>query len=150
MHFVHIDYSYEGASTILHQSVSSEEAEQLSKTRWAAINVWRPLNHAVTREPLSVCDAESVAEEDLCGVCSTSQGRSFETWVLKYSPNHKWYYMSQQTPDDVLIIKIYDSKKDGRARRTPHSAFYAPNEYGPARNSIETRCLVFWEDQDAE
>ena len=41
---------------------------------------------------------------------------------MKYNPNHRWYYLSNQTPDEVTLIKCYDSEVD-RARLTPHSAF---------------------------
>ena len=52
------------------------------------------------------------------------------------------------TPGEVLLIKCYDSKMDGRARRTPHSSFEDPaaREGAPARCSIEVRALVFHED----
>lgn len=71
-----------------------------------------------------------------------------ETWGVAANPSHRWYFASQMTPDEVLLIKCYDSKEDGRARRTPHSAFKTDLDEGPARESIEVRCLVFWEDQE--
>ncbi len=51
-----------------------------------------------------------------------------------------------------MIIKCFDSIKDGRtARRVPHSAFVDPtNTNDLKRESIEIRCLVFWEDQPTE
>jgi len=54
------------------------------------------------------------------------------------------------TPDDALLLKIYDSKKDGRARSAPHTSFKSEEDYGEPRHSIEIRCFVFWEDQTAE
>lgn len=63
---------------------------------------------------------------------------------------HSWWYASRMTPDEALLFKIYDSKLDGRARRVPHTAFAAGDDSGPPRQSIEVRCLVFWEDQDRE
>lgn len=63
---------------------------------------------------------------------------------MKYNPKHKWYYLSNQTPDEVTLIKCYDSEVD-RSRLTPHSAFLdatSPAE-APHRESIEIRCLVF-------
>lgn len=61
--------------------------------------------------------------------------------------SHKWYYVSKVTPNEALLIKQFDSKKNGVARRTPHSAFSATEDYGPTRQSVEVRCLIFWEDQ---
>ena len=48
------------------------------------------------------------------------------------------------TPDEVLLIKGWDSLTDGRARFTPHSAFDLPDTPtdAPARESIEVRTLV--------
>lgn len=66
------------------------------------------------------------------------------TFSVKYNPQHRWYYLSNQTPDEVTLIKCYDSETD-RARLTPHSAFLdasSPKE-APHRESIEIRCLVF-------
>lgn len=72
--FVHVDHSYVGAPTVLHDNMTPEDAETLSKTRWGIINIWRPVNHAVTRDPLAICDAQSVAEKDLVGVWADIQG----------------------------------------------------------------------------
>lgn len=51
----------------------------------------------------------------------------------------------------MLLIKCFDSKLDGRARRVPHTAFVNEETQGErARESIEVRALVFYEDQVAE
>jgi hypothetical protein len=41
--FAHIDHSYFGATQILEDNLKDEERRnQLTKTRWAIMNVWRP------------------------------------------------------------------------------------------------------------
>jgi hypothetical protein len=48
--------------------------------------------------------------------------------------------------NEVLLIKGFDSLKEGRARFTAHAAFEdstAPAS-APARESIEARALVFY------
>jgi hypothetical protein len=47
--------------------------------------------------------------------------------------------------DEVLLLKCYDSKTDGRARFAPHTAFADPTTPpdAPLRESIELRALVF-------
>ena len=46
-----------------------------------------------------------------------------------------------------MLIKCFDSKVDGRARRVPHSAFVDPStEHESPRESIEVRALVFHPD----
>ena len=39
---------------------------------------------------------------------------------LLYNDRQKWYYQSRQTPDDVLMIKIYDSSQDVKAISIPY------------------------------
>ena len=155
------DQTYDTANMVLHAVLDPEESGRLAKTRWGIINVWRPLK-PVRREPLALCDARSVLESDLRAVTQIYPGRdpnshgkeakagSVQVWNVAASPNHKWYYASNMSPDEVMLIKCFDSKLDGRARRCPHTAFKSPFDEGPARESVEVRCLVFWEDQDVE
>lgn len=83
---------------------------------------------------------------------TVSKGAGFEIWNLAANPEHKWYYASEMGLEECLLIKCFDSKQDGRARRSPHSAFQVEcqDERAPMRQSIEVRCLVFWEDQETE
>ena len=70
-----------------------------------------------------------------------------ETYTVLPNEGHKWYYLREQTPGEVMLIKCFDSKTDGRARRVPHSAFVDDgfvDEEG--RESIEVRALVFHPD----
>lgn len=79
------------------------------------------------------------------GTSADSINSTLATFSVKYNPDHKWYYLSNQTPDEVTLIKCYDSKVD-RARLTPHSAFpdaVWSTEKDPQRESIEVRALVF-------
>jgi hypothetical protein len=157
--FVHVDQSYRGAQQCLEYELA-DEVEKLSKTRWGIINVWRPIA-PIRREPLAVCDASTVDEADLIpseivlpkktensSFAGVVKGASFESWRCYANPQHRWYYKSNMTPEEVVFIKCFDSKKD-RARRSPHTAFVDPKtEHDPRpRESIEVRCLVFWEDQ---
>ncbi len=81
-----------------------------------------------------------------------SAGESFETFYAKANPEHRWFYASGMTPEEVLLIKCFDSKTDGGvARRVPHSAFTDPRTRDEmTRESIEVRCLVFYEDEPNE
>ncbi|KAK4504430.1 hypothetical protein PRZ48_005346 [Zasmidium cellare] len=159
----HVDQSYQGAVALLNDKLASE-AEKASRTRWAIVNVWIPLHFPVPREPLAVCDARSVDEQDLVEQAlvfrgafksafkGVSQGSGCGMWKVRYNSKHQWYYKSHLGTQEAILLKIFDSKLDGRARRCPHSAFKLPNqdEKAPARESVETRCLVFWDDQSAE
>ena len=86
-------------------------------------------------------------DEDLLPVQLIYPDRVGETFTVRPNSRHRWNYLREQTPGEVLLIKCFDSKLDGRARRAPHSAFAdkgAENE--SARESIEVRALVFHPD----
>jgi len=73
--------------------------------------------------------------------------REGETYAVRPGPTHRWHYLHNQTPGEVVFIKCFDSKTDGRARRVPHSAFVDEEyENEKARESIEVRALVFHPD----
>ncbi|KAM0265584.1 hypothetical protein ACHAQJ_000016 [Trichoderma viride] len=143
---VHIDQSYAAALSRVPFHLP-EEADELVKGRVQLINVWRPIRQ-VQRDPLAVAEAHSVAEEDLVPVALIYPNRKGETLSVRYNERQRWFYKSGLAPEEVLLIKCFDSKTDGRARRVPHTAFVdssaAPNT--PARESIEVRALVFHPD----
>ncbi|GIZ38726.1 hypothetical protein CKM354_000213100 [Cercospora kikuchii] len=157
---VHIDQSYRGADLML-PHLKFEGAEyfrsKAQNRRWAVINLWKPLK-TITRQPLAICDATSVPESDLrpypmmvrADDALDTQEREFELWHVMANPEHKWYWPSEMKPDEALLIKCFDSKLEGVARRAPHSAFNLPDDQGPPRESIEIRCAVLWEDQPKE
>jgi hypothetical protein len=146
---VHIDQSYEASKSRIPHHLP-DEAEHLSKHRFQIINLWRPIK-TIYKDPLTVADAHSVPDSDLQGVDLIYPDRKGETYTVRPNKEHKWYYLHGQTPEEPLLIKCFDSKLDGRARRVPHTAFVNPDYVDHySRESIEVRCLVFYEDQDAE
>ena len=78
-----------------------------------------------------------------------------ETYVVAPNEKHDFYYYKDMTPDEVMFIKCYDAHSEGRpsgckgiAALTPHTAFEDPStpHGAPGRQSIEVRCLVFYEN----
>lgn len=67
--------------------------------------------------------------------------------MVKPNPSHVWHFKYAQRPDEPIFFKNYDSANDGRARRSPHSAFSNPaHDDEPIRESVEVRTLVFYDD----
>ncbi|OBZ68697.1 Uncharacterized protein in dcmA 3'region [Grifola frondosa] len=141
---VHIDQTFNASVERVRYHLG-EDAERLLKSRVRLINVWRPIGHPVAHKPLAVSDWRYLDQEkDLVPVRLIYPHRVGGIFSVRYNPNHQWYYLSNQTPDEVTLIKCYDSEVD-RARLTPHSAFLdatSPAE-APHRESIEVRALVF-------
>ena len=52
---------------------------------------------------------------------------------------------SHMQPEEIMLLKCFDSAGDGRARYTAHSAFHhpAPAAGAPTRRSIEVRTLAW-------
>ena len=147
---VHIDQSYETAKNYVRQLLP-DEADGLSKKRFQIINAWRPIK-TVYRDPFGVADANSVPESDLVEAARVYPDRIDATWTIRPNPNHRWYFKYAQKPDEVLMFKCFDSVSltDGRAKRSPHSAFEDPaHDNLPPRESVEVRTLVFY-DEDTE
>jgi hypothetical protein len=140
---VHVDQSYKASSARVQHHLP-DEAAKLLRGRHQIINVWRPIR-TILKDPLTVADARSVSDDDLVTLKLIYPDREGETYGVRPSKEHKWYYLHKQTPEEVLLIKCFDSKLDGRARRSPHSAFVDPKYEGhEARESIEIRALVFY------
>ncbi|RYP71917.1 hypothetical protein DL771_004520 [Monosporascus sp. 5C6A] len=144
---VHIDQTYSASLSRVPHHLPAEEAAELLKGRVQIINVWRPIKK-VLRDPLAVADAHSVSEDDLVPVGLIYPNRRGETFAVKYNPSHRWFYKYGLSPNEVLLIKCFDTKTDGRARRVPHTAFIDPSAGPevPTRESIEVRALVFHPD----
>jgi hypothetical protein len=85
-----------------------------------------------------------------------------ETVFLKPLPNHAWHYLSNQTQNEVTLIKIFDSDESSKAKceylpitdvsrrllihlGCPHASFtHSLIGIGAQpRESIEVRALIF-------
>ncbi|KAI0795345.1 hypothetical protein BC629DRAFT_319524 [Irpex lacteus] len=140
---VHVSQTYEASVQRVYRHLG-EDAERLLKGRVRIINVWRPIGHPVAHKPLALSDWRHLDPKDLVVSRIIYPDREGSVYQVKYNPNHRWYYLSDQKPDEVTLIKCYDSDVT-KARLTPHSAFIdstSPPE-APHRESIEIRALVF-------
>jgi hypothetical protein len=141
----HNDYTeWSGPQRV--RELMGEEAEALLARRFAIIQVWRAIDQPIRANPLAVADARSVAPEDLLVAERRYPHRVGQTYRLKYSPRHRWFYFPQMRRDEAIVFKVYDSEKDGRARFTPHTSFDDPATApgAPPRQSIEARALAFF------
>ncbi|KAF8996125.1 hypothetical protein BDQ17DRAFT_1429903 [Cyathus striatus] len=145
---VHIDQTKKASIARVHRHVP-EEAESLLKKRFQIINLWRPIKHAAYDHPLALCDYHSVdTEKDVVHVTLNYPDFKGEIMFVEYNPNHRWKYLRGMTPEELVLIKCFDSNEDGKtAIYTPHTAFIDPTtpEGSPGRRSIEIRALVFYD-----
>jgi len=142
---VHNDHTINSAPRRVRDHVEAD-AEELLKHRFGIVNVWRPIRGPVLDSPLALCDARSFTDDDLIASDLVYPHVRGETSSVEFRPGHRWYYFSEQQPDEVILIRVHDSANDGRARLSFHTSFENPlaPKGAPPRESIEARALVFF------
>lgn len=166
---VHNDYTLESAperirqlssprgqgGSYLHREplVPAADVDRLLSRRFAFINVWRNISeeHPIVSHPLAVCDGSSIREGHFVRSALIYRDRVGYTYGVKHRPEHRWLYFSGMRKDEALLLKVMDSKPDV-VRWTAHTAFRDPRtpKGAPPRESIEVRCIAFFEDGDVE
>jgi hypothetical protein len=146
--FIHIDASSRTSKGFAEQNRPKDIERPIR--RYAHYNVWRVLTPAPQDIPLSVCDARTLRPEDLVESDSifdvTDRPEwSFESWLVRFSPRHRWCYFSNMTCEEALVFKTSDSDPAEPAN-VPHTAFNDPScpPGVPTRASIEMRACAYW------
>jgi hypothetical protein len=143
---VHNDYTeWSGPQRV--RDLFPAEADELLKSRFAIIQVWRAINAPIERDPLAIADAASLAQKDFIPAERRHPDRVGEIYQFAYNPAHRWTYFPRMRRDEALVFKVYDSARDGRARWGAHASFDDPTIRAGAgpRESIEIRAFAFFE-----
>jgi hypothetical protein len=142
---IHGDYTERSGPQRV-RDLMGDEAEALLRHRFALINIWRPIKGPLLDAPLALCHAATLADGDLVPEDLIYRDRTGEIYALYYNEAHRWFYAPMMIRDEVLLLKCYDSLRDGRARFMPHTSFEDPTAPAekPPRESIELRTLVFF------
>lgn len=152
----HNDYTLSSGPRRIREILADNDAGHLEGRRAALINVWRPIVGPVQDHPLAVCHARTTKLEDFI----PTEIQHFlehdlekphltgEVYSFRHSPEHRWYYVSDMQPDEVMLLKCFDTATDGRACFTGHTGFRNPDcppDFTP-RESIEARTVVVFPD----
>ena len=147
---VHSDYTRTSGPALAQGLLSPQEARERRGKRFAIYSLWRAFSPPPQDVPLALCDAQSVAPEDvvLSDVVIGPPGRQivFEGANFRHSPRHRWYYFRDLRRHELVMIKLYDSDET-RAWRVPHTAFLDPSAPpgAPPRVSLEIRGVAFFD-----
>jgi hypothetical protein len=141
---VHNDYTERSAPQRIRE-LMGDEAADLLRRRYEFINVWRPIRGPLRDAPLAMCDARTVSPGDLVPSDLIYRDRTGEILLVQHNPKQRWYYVPAMRADEVLLLKCYDSARDGRAVLSPHGAFEDPTTPPDVlpRESIELRTIAF-------
>lgn len=144
---VHSDTSDAAALAFAEQSNPHRDR---TAVRIAQHNVWRSFSGAPQDMPLALCDYRSVPRSDIVPAEAAFDRDgvvewAFEAMLFRYNPDHRWYYYSDMTPDEVLVFKRHDTDA-AVPQYVPHSAFEMPGvDDGTApRASVELRTIAYW------
>lgn len=138
---VHNDYSRQGAEQRLIDLLGKELASTYRAGHYGFVNIWRPVKHIIKSAPLGFIHPSSMSSQDWMTIELIYPDRTGQILGVAVNDDHKWFYLSQMTPDEVAIFNIYDNK--GRPHLA-HSALDMDDNVDPLwpRKSIESRTLV--------
>ncbi|RWA08683.1 hypothetical protein EKO27_g6418 [Xylaria grammica] len=148
----HTYRSGKGALRRLRQNLDSQDHyENAVRNRIQMINVWRPLNGPVVDWPLAQMDYATLDAENVhpCDLWRGQYEERGQTVTIEHNANQKWWYLEGHRPDEVTLLKIWDSwGHHGIADLCAHAAFQHPHTPPDAapRESVEARCLVLYEE----
>ena len=103
---------------------------------------------------MAVSDWHSIEKEDFVPIeyrtpCVDGEYKieAYSVKPAKDPSKQRWFWVPEQTPDEVLVIKLADSEalKGRVAGSTPHGSPSVPcDEKEDPRQSIEIRILALW------
>jgi len=122
------------------------EAREKMSRRFMSINLAKPM-HTVKQNPFVLCAWPSFADQPYINNYRIYDDRVGETTRFTYRPEHEWYWIPDQQPNEVSMLKCYDSVTDGSVSRWSfHSACIDPNQPddAPCRKNVVVRSFVFF------
>lgn len=156
----HVDFTQRSAERIAARLHAKARPEGPAYRRFIAFSLWRALSPAPQDTPLALCEAGSVRDEE--GTHNTKvdvdeiptgdalfadiPGEEDLTaaTIFHHSPAHRWWYYPDMTPEEVILIKFYDSDHS-RAWRCPHTAFRDHSRpEARERRSMEFRGIAYF------
>ena len=140
---VHVDYTASSAEKRMRDMLGNQRAWEWFKDdgHFGIINVWRPLDHPVERDPLGFIDPSTVGPDDSHILKIDHTGRVGVILGVENRERHKWLVIDKMNPDMVWIFCQFDSRG---LQGVPHSAVevVGTDEKARPRRSIECRVLV--------
>ena len=76
-------------------------------------SIWKPLRGPLRDWPLALCNPRSVDPKDLQARDTVKRESFIETYQVHHVPSQKWYYISDQMPEEAWVFLQADSSPDG-------------------------------------
>jgi hypothetical protein len=102
---------------------SSTTQHPLTEGTLTLRSIWRPLFGPLKDWPLGVCDFRSLdVSRDLIASDNILPHMVGETYNVLHNKRHRWYYLKDQMPNEVLIFKSFDSTPGVATSKSHQSA----------------------------
>ncbi len=128
------------------QHYTEEQADAKMSRRFMSINLAKPME-TVRQNPFVLCAWPSFADQPYITNYRVYDDRVGETTRFTYRPDHEWYWIPEQNPTEVSMLKCYDSVTDGSVSRWSfHTASIDPTapDDAPCRKNVVVRSYVFF------
>ncbi|HIG39929.1 MAG: CmcJ/NvfI family oxidoreductase [bacterium] len=128
------------------QHYTPGQADAKMSRRFMSINLAKPMQ-TVRQNPFVLCAWPSFADQPYITNYRVYDDRVGETTRFTYRPDHEWYWIPNQEPTEVSMLKCYDSITDGSVSRWSfHTASIDPTapDDAPCRKNIVVRSYVFF------
>jgi hypothetical protein len=158
----HVDFTRPCAERIAARLYHTARPQGPGYQRFIAFSLWRALSPPPQDTPLALCEGGSVRDTE--GTHNTKvdvdeiptgdalfapipgEEQMAAATIFHHSPDHRWWYFPDMTPDEVIYIKFYDSDHSG-AWRCPHTAFRDRSRPDAIeRHSMEFRGIAYFTD----
>jgi len=128
------------------QTYTEAEADEKMSRRFMSINLAKPME-TVEQFPFVLCAWPSFATQPYINNYRIYDDRVGETTRFTNRPDHEWYWFPRQQPNEVSMLKCYDSITDGSVSRYSfHTACIDPTVPmdAPCRKNVVVRSYVFF------
>ena len=128
------------------QHYTDAQADAKMSRRFISINLAKPME-TVRQYPFVLCAWPSFADQPYITSYRIYDDRVGETTRFTYRPDHQWYWLPQQEPTEISMLKCYDSVTDGSVSRWSfHTACVDPTapRDAPCRKNVVVRSFVFF------
>ena len=128
------------------QNYTEAEADDKMSRRFMSINLAKPME-TVEQFPFVLCAWPSFADQAYINNYRIYDDRVGETTRFTYRKDHEWYWFPRQQPNEVSMLKCYDSVTDGSVSRWSfHTACVDPTvpRDAPCRKNVVVRSYIFF------
>ena len=156
----HVDFTERCAERRAAALYRKAHPEGSGYRRFIGFSLWRALSAPPQDMPLALCEGRSVRDDE--GTHNTKvdvteiptgdalyapiagEEDMLAATIFHFSPAHRWWYFPDLQPEEVILIKLYDSDHS-KAWRCPHTAFRdttRPDAH--PRRSMEFRAMAYF------